>query len=95
MYCENVCLAGMRIKGLIQYLAGMLARVAAGLYPMVLPARNPVYSLTVAGAKAGSYGLQIGLIWWTVGILLATGYFIFVYRSFAGKVTIGKNTHGY
>jgi hypothetical protein len=28
----------------------------------------------------------VGLIWWTFGILLASSYFIFVYRSFSGKV---------
>jgi cytochrome d ubiquinol oxidase subunit II len=53
---------------------------------MVLPARNPLYSLTVQNAKAGDYGLKVGLIWWTLGILLAASYFIFVYRSFSGKV---------
>jgi cytochrome bd-type quinol oxidase subunit 2 len=53
---------------------------------MVLPARNPLYSLTVENAKAGDYGLRVGLIWWTFGILLASRYFIFVYRSFSGKV---------
>jgi hypothetical protein len=33
------------------------------------------------------------LIWWTLGIILAGGYFTFVYRSFAGKVVVGKNQH--
>jgi cytochrome d ubiquinol oxidase subunit II len=68
------------------YLAGMMTSVVFGLYPMVLPARNPLYSLTVENAKAGGYGLKVGLIWWALGILLASGYFIFVYRSFSGKV---------
>lgn len=75
------------------YLAGMLTSVVFGLYPLVLPATNPAYSLTVSGAKAGAYGLKVGLIWWMIGILLATGYFIFVYRSFAGKVVVGKDGH--
>lgn len=77
------------------YLAGMLTSVVFGVYPMVLPARNPVYSLTVANAKAGDYGLKIGVVWWTIGVLLATGYFTFVYRSFAGKVEVdaGHDSH--
>lgn len=75
------------------YLAGMLTSVVFGLYPMVLPARNAAYSLTVASAEAGAYGLKIGLAWWTLGIILAGGYFTFVYRSFAGKVVVGKNQH--
>lgn len=77
------------------YLAGMLTSVVFGLYPLVLPARNPLYSLTVGGAKAGEYGLTVGLVWWGIGISLATGYFVFVYRSFAGKVSIEKDGHGY
>jgi len=72
-------------------LTGMLASVVFGLYPLVLPARNPSYSLTVANAKAGEYGLKVGAVWWTIGILLAAGYFTYVYRSFAGKVVIAKN----
>ena len=77
------------------YLTGMLASVVFGLYPMVLPARNPIYSLTVASAKASDYGLKVGLVWWFLGIILATGYFIYVYRNFAGKVSVGKDGHGH
>jgi cytochrome bd ubiquinol oxidase subunit II len=77
------------------YLLGMLTSVVFGIYPMVLPARNPLYSLTVESAKAGAYGLKIGVIWWTIGIILAASYFTFVYRSFTGKVTLGEGAHGH
>jgi cytochrome bd ubiquinol oxidase subunit II len=77
------------------YLTGMLTSVVFGLYPMVLPARNPIYSLTVASAKAGEYGLKIGLAWWVIGMILAAGYFTFVYRSFAGKVPVEKDPHSH
>jgi cytochrome d ubiquinol oxidase subunit II len=73
------------------YLAGMLTSVVFGVYPMVLPARNAAYSLTIDTAKAGAYGLKIGLVWWVIGMALATGYFVYVYRSFAGKVVVGKH----
>ena len=77
------------------YLLGMLTSVVFGVYPMVLPARNPIYSLTVTiTAKAGEYGLKVGLIWWTIGMILAAGYFIFVYRTFAGKVVADADSHG-
>jgi len=49
----------------------MLTSVVFGVYPMVLPARNPVYSLTVTTAKAGAYGLKVGLVWWFLGMILA------------------------
>lgn len=71
----------------------MLTSVVFGVYPMVLPARNPMYSLTVDSAKAGAYGLKVGLVWWVMGMVLATSYFVFVYRSFAGKVSVGPHEH--
>src|SRR5437879_3134514 len=77
------------------YLTGMLTSVVFGVYPMVLPARNAVYSLTVRTAKAGDYGLKIGLVWWIIGMILAAGYSTYVYRSFAGKVTVDKDSRGY
>jgi cytochrome bd ubiquinol oxidase subunit II len=77
------------------YLTGMLTSVVFGVYPLVMPARNPAYSLTVEGAKAGDYGLKVGLAWWILGMILAAGYFIYVYRSFAGKVVVDKDSHGY
>lgn len=69
------------------YLTGMLTSVVFGVYPLVLPARNPLFSLTVTSAKAADHGLKIGLAWWIIGMILATAYFRFVYKSFAGKVS--------
>jgi len=70
------------------YLLGMLTSVVFGVYPFVLPAcTNLAFSLTIYNAKAPLYGLQIGLVWWVIGIILATGYFTFLYRHSAGKVS--------
>ena len=80
--------------GSCAYLLGMLTSVVFGVYPYVLPARKPEFALTAFNAKAGQYGLKIGLIWWAIGMLLAAGYFVFVYRSFAGKVVVDKDAHG-
>ena len=60
-----------------------------------MPARNAGYPLTVASAKAGAYGLKIGLVWWVTGMILATVYSVRVYRSFAGKVGTETDRHGY
>lgn len=71
------------------YIVGMLTSVAFGLYPLVLPAStDPAHALTVHNAKAGDYGLRIGLIWWTIGMLLVAGYFAYTYRNFRGKVRL-------
>ena len=77
------------------YLVGMLTSVVFGVYPMVLPARNAAHALTITNAKAGDYGLKIGLIWWVIGIALATGYFIYAYRTFAGKVSSTSDSYGH
>jgi len=69
------------------YLLGMLTSVVFGVYPDVLPAStDPNYSLTIFNAKASDYGLRIGLVWWVIGMLLAAGYFTFLYRHVSGKV---------
>jgi len=78
------------------YIVGMLTSVVFGLYPLILPAStNPAYSLTVDNAKAGDYGLRIGLAWWILGMILVGGYTFHVYRSFAGKVKIENAERGY
>ena len=73
------------------YLTGMLLSVVFGIFPIVLPARNSEYSLTVKNTRASGYGLKVGLIWWTLGVILVTGYFTYLYRSSAGKVTLSRD----
>lgn len=69
------------------YLIGMLTSVTFSLYPYVLPSStSPAFALTISNAKAADYGLKIGMIWWILGMALATGYTIFTHRSFAGKI---------
>jgi len=70
------------------FLAGMLASSAFALYPDVLPATNATNSLTITNAAAPQYGLAVGLAWWTVGMVLATVYFVLIYRLFWGKVRL-------
>jgi len=69
------------------FLAAMLAGAAAAIYPNLLPASgDSALSITIFSAAAGRHALAVGLIWWSTGILLAIGYFIFVYRMAWGKV---------
>ena len=69
------------------FLLGMLSSAAFSLYPIVLPAVNHANSLTINNASASQYGLTVGLIWWSIGIVLAVIYFIITYHRFSGKVT--------
>jgi cytochrome d ubiquinol oxidase subunit II len=80
--------------GSCAYLIGMLASAAYGLYPYVLPATTgDSRALTVMNAAAPEHGLRVGLAWWIPGMLLVTAYFVYVYRSFAGKVSAEGEGH--
>ena len=68
------------------YLALMLVGAVVALFPVILPAIDPANSLTIYNSAAGGYGLSVGLIWWSIGIVLAMGYFVFLFRTFKGKV---------
>ncbi len=71
------------------YIVGMLVGAAFALYPVVLPASTgPANSLTIYNASAAAHGLSVGLAWWSVGMILALGYFFFVFRMFKGKVRL-------
>jgi cytochrome d ubiquinol oxidase subunit II len=71
------------------FIVGMLTSAAFGVYPYVLPSNSdPALSLTVWNAAAPLYGLKVGLIWFIPGMLLTTGYFVYTYRSFSGKVNL-------
>ena len=70
------------------YLVGMLGAAVAGVFPYVLPATPIENSLTVFNAAAPSRGLQIGMMWWIPGILIALGYFGWIYRSAPQKVAL-------
>jgi len=69
------------------FILGMLSSSAFSLYPLVLPAVNHANSLTINNASASQYGLVVGLIWWSLGIILAAIYFIIINRRFWGNVT--------
>ena len=81
----------MQLRGLWQrafaasslFIAGMLATMAAGLYPDILPARegNP-FSLTIDNAAAGAHSLRVAIVWWPLGMVLAAVYFVYAYRMF-------------
>ena len=73
------------------FIIGMLITAAFSLYPLVLPAVNRINSLTINNASASQYGLVVGLIWWSLGIILAAIYFIITYRRFWGKVTTASS----
>lgn len=77
------------------YLGGVLATAAFAVYPVVLHATtDPARSLTVATALAPALSLRLGLVWWTVALLIAVAYFRHLYRTFSGRLSV-RNPSGY
>lgn len=71
------------------YIVGMLSSAVFGVYPYVLPSNSdPQLGLTLYTAAAPLYGLRTGLYWWVPGMVLVTGYFVYTYRHFWGKVSL-------
>jgi cytochrome d ubiquinol oxidase subunit II len=63
------------------FIAGMLATMAAGLFPNILPARdNHPFGMTIHNAASSHHALSVGLRWWSLGIVLAISYFFVAYR---------------
>jgi len=76
------------------YLAFMLVGAAAALYPNLLTSTtDQALNITVNNARSGDYALTVGLAWWTIGVALATGYFVFVYKMFRGKMSATTEEH--
>ena len=70
------------------YIIGILTSTVFGVYPDVLPAVDPANSLTIHNASASQYGMTVGLVWWSIGMVLAAVYFVVIYRLFRGKVSL-------
>ena len=75
------------------YITFLLVGAAFALYPVVLPARDHQYDLTILNSAAAYHGLTVGLGWWTLSAVLAIGYFVFVYRMFRGKVQMDEGRY--
>jgi len=68
------------------FIAGILAATMAGNYPNLLRSSlDPTNSLTATNAAAGPFSLQVGMVWWAIGIMMAVGYFAYLFWSFSGK----------
>lgn len=72
------------------FIATMLVSTAAGLYPNLLVSTlDPRYNLTVGNVSTTDLGMRYGLMIWVPAILLAIGYFAYLFWSFRGKVDLG------
>jgi cytochrome d ubiquinol oxidase subunit II len=56
-----------------------MATAAVGIFPNILPARDPNYALSIDDAAVSRDGLMTALWWWVPGILLVAGYFVIIH----------------
>jgi cytochrome d ubiquinol oxidase subunit II len=78
------------------FLLGLLGATMAGIYPVWLRSTlDPASNLTAENSAAATYGLQVALVWGTVGLALAGAYFVFLFRTTRGKVDVRADEHGY
>ena len=69
------------------YVAGVIASVAAGLYPRLLPAAlgSPYPGLDIYNAAAPRGSLQTALVVYLVGLAIVSVYLVNIYRVWKGK----------
>lgn len=67
----------------------VLASVAAGLFPRMVPALNdPARSLTLYNASSSQLTLTVMLVLAIIGMPLVIGYTVWAYRAFSGKASL-------
>ena len=77
-------------------LAGLLATLAAAIFPVVLHSTLvPENSLSAYDVAAGAKSLAYAAIWWPIAFALAAAYFVFVSRRYAGKVSVQRDNQGF
>jgi len=76
------------------FIAGMFISALVSMYPAVLPSTNDINpDLTIFNASASNYGLNVGLTWWILGILLISGYTFMVHWMYRGKIADDVNIY--
>lgn len=77
-------------------LVGLLVTGAAAIFPVMLYSTlAPENSLTAYNVAAGANSFLFACIWWPLGLALATFYFVFISRRYAGKVSVRRDNQGF
>ena len=77
-------------------LGGVLATGGAAIFPVMLPSTlAPEYSLTAYAVASSRSTLMLAALWWPAGLALATAYFAFISRRYAGKVSVKRDSQGF
>jgi cytochrome bd ubiquinol oxidase subunit II len=78
------------------FLVGLLASGSAAIFPVMLYSTlAPQNSLTAYAVASSPRALRLASMWWPVGFALATAYFVFISRRYAGKISVKRDTQGF
>lgn len=89
-------LEGIAFAGSCALIAGLLAALAVGIYPVILHSTlGPQFSLTAEQAASSRSSLGLALVWWPIAFVLAMFYFAFIARQFRGKVRPAEDHQGF
>jgi cytochrome bd ubiquinol oxidase subunit II len=74
------------------FFALALLAIAGALHPTILASSiDPSFTLTAHNAAASPRALTLGLLWWIPALVLAIGYFTYLFWSFRGKAGNDEN----
>ncbi len=77
-------------------IVGVLATGAAALFPVMLHSTlAPENSLTAYAVASNRTSLLLASIWWPLGFILATAYFVFISRRYAGRASVRRDNQGF
>jgi cytochrome bd ubiquinol oxidase subunit II len=77
-------------------LVGLLVTGAAAIFPVMLYSTiAPENSLSAYAVASSQRALLLAGIWWPLSFALATTYFVFISRRYAGKVGVKRDTQGF
>jgi hypothetical protein len=75
---------------------GLLAIGGAAIFPVMLYSTlAPQYSLDAYAVASSPTALLLASFWWPIGFALATTYFVFISRRYAGKVSVRRDNQGF
>jgi cytochrome d ubiquinol oxidase subunit II len=81
------------VIGSAAFVAGLMIAGAASVFPIMLHSTlAPENSLSAYQNAAAGNGLAIALVWWSLALIFAVVYFLFIYRHYSGKVTPSEDT---
>jgi len=85
--------AGLAFLGTSSAIAGLVATLGLGLWPILVPAREVGEPLTVAATASSDLSLTVMIVVALVGMPLVVFYTAWVYRAFRGKVRLDEHSY--